>query len=440
MCKSQKSQKWLKLRPHNRETWGCPKNFMANTRFFLDTRRTKAGSPSLLKVAIAHLKKTAYITLEAKLLPNQWDVLRNKVVNHPEQKLLNVYINGMKQQVDHILLQLTESGQVARMDVYDIRDYVDNILNPKEEDAEEVKKQNSKNLFVTRFISFAESKKESTRRLYMQTLKRMREYAGERLESMTFEDVTKEWLVGFDSFLSKTSPSRNARNIQFRNIRAVFNEAIDDEITTFYPFRRFKIRNTPTRKRNLKVEDLRTLFNFPCEEHAVPYLDMFKLMFMLIGINTIDLCNLKEIKDGRIDYYRAKTGRLYSIKVEPEALEIINKYRGEKYLLNILDRYKDYKDYNHRMNRALKKIGPVKRVGRGGKKVYDPLFPDISTYWARHTWATIAASLDIPRDTIAHALGHGNNTITDIYIDFDMKKVDEANRRVIDWVFYGKKS
>ena len=91
------------------------------------------------------------------------------------------------------------------------------------------------------------------------------------------------------------------------------------------------------------------------------------------------------------------------------------------------------------MNRTLKNIGPVERVGLGGKKIYHPLFPEITTYWARHSWATIAASLDIPRDTIAHALGHGNNTVTDIYIDFDQEKVDKANRRVLDWVLYGKK-
>ena len=88
---------------------------------------------------------------------------------------------------------------------------------------------------------------------------------------------------------------------------------------------------------------------------------------------------------------------------------------------------------------TLKNIGPVKRVGRGGKKVYDAIFPQISTYWARHSWATIAASLDIPRDTIAHALGHGGNTVTDIYIDFDQSKVDKANRKILDWVLYGKK-
>lgn len=53
--------------------------------------------------------------------------------------------------------------------------------------------------------------------------------------------------------------------------------------------------------------------------------------------------------------------------------------------------------------------------------------------------STVAASLDIPRDTIAAALGHGGNTVTDIYIDFDQRKVDEANRQVLDWVLYGKR-
>lgn len=78
------------------------------------------------------------------------------------------------------------------------------------------------------------------------------------------------------------------------------------------------------------------------------------------------------------------------------------------------------------------------REGRGGKKVRTPILPNITMYWARHTWATIAASLDIPKDTISAALGHGESTVTDIYIDFEQEKVDLANRRVLDWVLYGK--
>lgn len=58
----------------------------------------------------------------------------------------------------------------------------------------------------------------------------------------------------------------------------------------------------------------------------------------------------------------------------------------------------------------------------------------IIIHYARHSWATIAASLDIPKETIAAALGHGGNSVTDIYINFDQKKIDEANRKVIDYL------
>ena len=76
----------------------------------------------------------------------------------------------------------------------------------------------------------------------------------------------------------------------------------------------------------------------------------------------------------------------------------------------------------------------MKRIGKGGKKIIEPYFPELSGYWARHTWATIAAQLDIPKETIAAALGHSSGSVTDIYIDFDKRKIDEANRRVIDFV------
>jgi len=62
----------------------------------------------------------------------------------------------------------------------------------------------------------------------------------------------------------------------------------------------------------------------------------------------------------------------------------------------------------------------------------------ISTYTARHSWATIAASLGVPRDVISHALGRGVNTVTDIYIDFSRDEVDKANRRVIHLIKLSK--
>lgn len=409
----------------------CKKQrIMATTKFYLDSRAVPKGKAAPLKLAITKKGETSLLHLNVQLLPSQWDKKAGKISNHPNKLFLNTYINKRRIEVDTAILMLTESGQIGGMRAKDIKDYINGLNLPEG--------NGTSNLFAERYRRFAESKTPSTKGIYMHTYSRMSAYAS-NLERLTFEDITKEWLTDFEAYLAKTSPSKNARNVHLRNIRAVFNDAIDDEVTTAYPFRRFKIRPVATAKRSLSLEQLRSLFHHPADDYTRPYLDMFKLTFFLIGINTIDLCRLKEITlDCRVEYHRAKTGRFYSVKVEPEALEIINRYRGEKLLLNVLDNYSNYKDYAKHFNRGLKNIGDTK-IGKNGQKTVKPLFPNLTTYWARHTWATLAAELEIPKETIAAALGHGGNTVTDIYIDFDRKKVDIANRRVINWVLYGKR-
>lgn len=286
--------------------------------------------------------------------------------------------------------------------------------------------------------------RRSTRESNEYTLSVMEKFSDSRhvpLCTLDFEDINYAWLSDFDRFMERTGLSQNTRRIHFANIRAAVNDAYKRELTDVDPFRRFRLKTEKTAKRSMSVEELRQLFDYPTEQHAAYYRDMFKLIFMLIGINTVDLYGLKDItKEGRIEYKRSKTGRLYSIKVEPEALEIIKRYQGGAALLNIADKYKDHRYFRRDTNDALRLIGEVKRIGRGGKKEYKPLWPEVTTYWARHTWASIAADLDVPDATISLALGHaGENRVTDIYIKRNQKKVDEANRRVLDWVLYGKR-
>lgn len=345
---------------------------------------------------------------------------------------LNARISKFKSEIDIIIFDIAKEKNISQWKATALKKEIQQRMNP-------VKEQENVNLFMNIASKFIESKNNRTKEIYEATISRMKLFEP-NLENLKFEDITVDWLTRFEVFLAKTAPSKNARNIHLRNIRAIFNSAIDDEVTTFYPFRKFKIKGVVTPKRALSVEQLRQLFDATTEPHAKKYLDAFKLTFFLCGINIVDLCNLKEIVNGRIEYYRAKTHRFYSIKIEPEAAELISKYKGETYLLNYLDNFKSYKDFGKYLNKNIKLIGEVERKGRGGKKIYTPLFPNISSYWARHSWATIAASLDIPKETIAAALGHEiGSRITSIYIDFDQKKVDEANRKVLDWVLYGKK-
>lgn len=403
---------------------------MVTLKFYLDTRRTAEGCAAPLKIAVCLNRTTRYVSTGIRLAAAEWDAKACKVTaRHYDRRHLN-------KQLGELMEEARRAVDAVRLQA-DVREYAAAVSSAAHPD-EGCRKRTD--LFVERFIAYGNSptKKPATRDIYRQTLARIRAF-DEDADLLTFEDIDRRWLGRFDEFMARTARSKNARNIHLRNIRAVFNDAIDDEVTANYPFRRFKIRPQATRKRSLSVERLRELFAYPVEPYAVRYLDMFKLIFCLCGINAVDLCNLRCVTEGRIEYARAKTGRYYSIKVEPEAQEIIDRYRGERHLLDILDTNSDHRNFIHRCNKALQRIGVVERRGRGGKKFVEPAFPGLTTYWARHSWATMAASLDIPKETIAAALGHGGNTVTDIYIDFDQRKVDEANRRVLDWVFYGKR-
>lgn len=408
---------------------------MANTRFYLDERRTKADCPSVLKVAIAHKGSSAFISMDVKLLHDQWDEAGQKIKNHPESFVLNTYIQEIKVKIDAVIIALMRDCNINELTAAQIKSKCMEELDPDRKKAKE-----DKTTFLYRFKKYAERMKSGSRKTFDHTLNRLFAFKDEAtISKLKFEDITVDWLLEFDNFMAKTAPSKNSRNIHFRNIRTVFNEAIEDGITSFYPFRRFKIKNEVTAKRDLSVEELRRLIYFDCEECAVKYRDYFLLMFYLMGINNIDLCHLKEITKGRLEFHRTKTRHFFSMKIEPEAMALIKKYKGENWLLDILDHWSSDEFFRKKMNKHLQKIGPVTRSGLGGKKTYKPLFPKLTTYYARHSWASIAASLDIPIETISAGLGHEyGNRITAIYINYDNKKVDVANRKVLDWVLYGK--
>lgn len=413
---------------------------MVTLRFYLDVRAVSRGCEAPLKLMFTKHGDSALLPLGVKLLPSQWDRKVQRVVAHPMKDALNSFLMERLLSVQRLVLSLTSSGELVRLSATQVKNKVAELLSP---DAD------SGSLFVSRFEAYMSALgKPRTRDIYKGTLSKVLAF-DPKARQLSFEDVNRDWLTRFELFMSASCPSKNGRNIHLRNIRAVFNAAIDDGVTSFYPFRKFKIRPVATAKRAVSVEVLRSLFSYPVEEYQRKYVDAFKLVFCLIGINVIDLLDAAPLVDGRLVYSRSKTARLYNLKVEPEALEIIERYTGSSgsgRLVSFGEGRKHYKSFTMMLDRTLQRIGTrsheVRMVDGKPKRVlvYHPAFPGLTSYVARHSWATIAASLDIPNETIAKALGHGyGNRTTAIYIDFDQSKVDEANRRVLDWVFYGKK-
>ena len=397
---------------------------MATVNFYLDTRRMKENGKYPIRIRIQHRGKFLLST-EFDAYADAWEgnEYNRKEYNY---KAKNLALRNLVNRIERRIYELDDSGSLLAMSDKMLKEEIKSFLSGNQSSEERT--------FISVLDEFMSTKSNNgTKTTYTTTRNKILVFD----PKCKLDSIDRSWLARFEKWMSDSGMKVNAYAIHLRNIRAVFNYAIDEGYTELYPFRKYSIKKEETRKRSLSVEQLRELRDYPCEDWQEKYRDIFMLMFYLIGINAADLFNAKpeSLVNGRLEYKRAKTGKLYSVKVEPEAMAIIDKYKGVGYLLDIMDSFTDYRNFLHRMGISLKQIGGMKRVGRGGKKVRTPLFPELSSYWSRHTWATIAAELDIPKETISEALGHSiGSEVTSIYIKFDRKKVDEANRKVIDYV------
>ncbi len=413
---------------------------MASIKLTLDTRTARKDGTFPLKIGVSH-NRYFQISLDVHLLPEQW--IDGAVVFPAPQaaraKQLNEYIQARLGHAQSTLRRLSVLGELSSMTDKELRRQLD--TRARAEKTEE----KTATLVSERFQSFADRcKTPATAESYRSTLSVISRYYD--TGTLTLEEITLPWLKNFESRLIKDGLAVNSVARYFCNIRAVYNDAIDYNLVSLaaYPFRRFRITHEKTAKRSLTLEQLRALRDYPCEPSQEKYRDLFLLIFYLGGINLVDLLHLKEITNGRIEYRRAKTGVLCSIRVEPQAQAIIDRYRGRDQLLFPLDRYAGHEDFLRRMNRGLRSIGTFEMVGNAAqdprrvkknKKQITPAFPGLSTYVARHTVATLMAEIDIPMETIGKVLGHSDGkNVTAIYVKFDQKKIDDAMRRVIDYV------
>lgn len=414
-------------------------------KWYLDLRRTSDEGKGRLYMVIYNNGTAAQIATGLMLHKNEFEA--GKVVGVPMAGKLTQMLGIKRAKLQLDIEELACNGyEVDKMKAAEIKKAVLAKHGNDDEEGNGVGNETAFGTFAEKFI--ARRGKEKTRQVYEMTLRKMGEYCD--VGRLRFADISVGWLRDFEQWLGATC-SVNTRGIHLRNIRAVMNAAIDEGVVPadLYPFRRFKIKKEETMKRSLSVGDLRRLRDYPCEGWQRKYVDVFMLSFYLAGINLVDLMGLPPLgADGVIRYRRSKTGVLCQLSVPPEARAIIERYRGERHLLWFGERLKPgaegWHDWLHRFNEGLQKVGPsgymyVRRRGQcGGKqrvKVYNALFPELTSYWARHTWATLAAEIDVPDAVIDAALGHRSPCrMADIYIRRDARKVDEAVRRVIEYV------
>lgn len=390
---------------------------MATLRLYLDTRAVRADGTYPIKLAVNHHGGTSLISLNQFIRKDEWDRRMCRVRKRSDKDAINDYLLDRLNFYNKMMMQ-TQCRDTYRGDITakQLRDLILSEAEPK--------KPSSPLLHDILLRYIHREMRESTRKNYESTWNSVKRFDA-NADNLTLENVNREWVEKFNLFLISEGKVQNTRTVRLRHIAAVFSYAIDLELTNNYPFRRFNLSLTSTKFRDLTVEELRAVLSADIPPRREHLLDAFRLSFYLIGINTNDMFNLTEsnIVRGRLEYRRLKTGKDYSILLQPETLELIRKYEGKDKLLSFCERYKSSSIFSTCLNTALHDI----KEG-------------MTMYYARHTWATLAFKLGISKDTISLALGHSFGVrVTSTYINTDLARVDEANRRVLDWVLYDKK-
>ena len=248
------------------------------------------------------------------------------------------------------------------------------------------------------------------------------------------EAIDGMMIQGYEQWLKDSGLCRNTTSFYIRNLRTIYNRAVDDGlVVSSSPFRHVYTGIDKTVKRALSLEIVKQLKELDLSLHPRMEFarDMFLFSFYTRGMSFIDMAQLtpSNLQGGVLSYRRQKTSQQLHIKWEAPMQEIVAKYyNGDSpFLLPIAKGegatfWRQYKNAYSRITRLLKKIG--ERVG---------LSIPLTTYVARHSWASIAKSKHVAVSTISEALGHDSEKTTQIYLSsLDTSVVDKANNLIIN--------
>jgi site-specific recombinase XerD len=256
-------------------------------------------------------------------------------------------------------------------------------------------------------------------------------------EDINLIDIDVTFLKNFEAYHLAKGNSKNGIGAYLRAIRAIYNAAIEED--AFEPFRnpflKYKIPSTSRTKKKaipkesfLKIRDLEYEFESPIW-HVKNYV---LVMFNCRGMNLIDLAQLriKSIFRNRVFYGRSKTGDSLSVAITPELENILAHYtKGKKKNDFIFPIGYDGSSKDNALYRARRKIVNkyLKQIGRDAG-----IEGNFTTYYIRHSWATIAKNMGISTEVISEGLGHKSLNTTEVYLkSFDNNTLDEANARIV---------
>jgi len=391
---------------------------MASVNIHLDKHKKKTDGSHPVVLQIIKDRKKKVIFLGHYVKDEHWDFDKNLPTSrHPNSTRLKNIIRGKLIGADKIILDFEDKKKP-----FTVEDIANRLKSTEKSD-----------MFFAYGDKTVEKLKElkqiGNSKIYDSTIAIFKEFRSDK--DISLKHIDRKMLESFREFLIKRGCKINTISVYLRTLRAIYNRAVKENAVSeeLYPFKNLKIPSEKTKKRAIRKEDIDKIIGLDLSGRKdLDYArDLFLFSFYLRGISFVDITYLKvkDIVGGRVYYTRRKTGQKFSIKITDKSWAVIKKYNNLKdmdsYIFPILKRqdneFLDYRNAIRLLNKKLKKISKQ-------AKLPEP----ISTYTARHSWATIAKRSGIPTAIISEGLGHDSEETTQIYLDsFENDVLDKAN-------------
>jgi len=379
----------------------------------LDTRRKKKDGTYPVILRMSHRRKTISISLGISVNEKDWDSKRREIkktykgVNSVNR--LNNLLSKKKSEAMEVVTKLEETNSLSFISIKQLKDKITNVNAPTSVFAFGEKK----------IKEMEQSQQFGNARTYKTVLSILRTHC--KGADLRFEELNYEFLKKWEAKHLSKDNSLNSLSVYLRTVRALFNKAIKEGIIEqqAYPFKDYRIKSSPTKKRAISIKSLRKIVSLELtSDHELFHVrNLFVASYLLNGMNYIDMAfmQLSNINNGRIEYRRRKTAKLYDIKVTDQLQEVLNYYINDKesddFIFPIIkrdqlaDQYKDVEWARKRFNRGLKLL--AKECG---------ISDTLTSYVARHSFATQAMLNDVPLQAISAMLGHSKLSTTQVYL------------------------
>ncbi|RGT35585.1 site-specific integrase [Bacteroides clarus] len=384
--------------------------------------------PLMLRICKDGKKK--YQSLGISVLPRYWDFIRNKPKpNCPNKEYIQKIILDKQTELQQRMLEFNSEQ----------KEYTTTTLLNDENKKFELKTVSQ---FYQELIEQCKSNDKCGNRLiYKSSYNSLKVFTKNQLD-IPFSAIDVSWLNKYEKWLRSKGNKETTMSLMFRTLRSAYNKAIKAKCArkSDYPFDEYKINkfDTKTQKRAIaKTEVLKftkEVDNIGKRQYVQLSKDIFIFSYLCGGINFTDIANLTKanITNGRLHYIRQKTGKLIKLGISEEAMQIIKKYESESkgYLFPILNA-NIHKTPLQKQNRIHKMLG---KINKNLKLIAAQLNVDanMTTYVARHSFASVLKKSGVSIALISEALGHSDLSTTQVYLDsFDNEQIDAAMQNLL---------